>query len=212
MSEILTRPLSLWSVIVDGAWLLIPLAVIFIAVVWVFIARCVALRKARRGSADIMHRIRECVMENDLDNAVKICKSLPTPLARVLERGVKRIGSPIREINAAMDNAGNIETDRLGKGLTFLSLASGGAPLIGFIGTVVGMMEAFNAMATAAVAPGVGPLASGICQALVTTVGGLAVGLCALAAHNILAGMINRHTTFLNSNILEFLDFLTEPV
>lgn len=203
--------LSFWSLVIDGGYIMIPLAVLLIVSIYIFIERCIALHKASKFDDNFMKRIRDYIMEGDIENAVILCKRTDTPYSRLILKGVNRIGRPMNDVLVAIENTGNIEVANLGKGFTWLSTTAAGAPMLGFLGTVVGMIEAFFALANAGTSANITVLSSGIYQALVTTVAGLVVGIAALFAYNYLVSRVNRIMNSLEAQTMEFMDLLNEP-
>ena len=190
---------------------MIPLAVLLIVSIYIFIERCIALHKASKSDDNFMKRIRDYIMEGDIENAVILCKRTDTPYSRLILKGVNRIGRPMNDVLVAIENTGNIEVANLAKGFTWLSTTAAGAPMLGFLGTVVGMIEAFFALANAGTSANITVLSSGIYQALVTTVAGLVVGIAALFAYNYLVSRVNRIMNSLEAKTMEFMDLLNEP-
>lgn len=206
------QKISLWSLVMDGGYIMIPLAVLLLVSIYIFTERYLALRRASRNDDTFMKRIRECVLEGDIENAVVLCRRTDTPYSRLILKGVNRIGRPVNDVLAAIENAGNIEVANLEKGFTWLSTTAAGAPMLGFLGTVAGMIEAFFALTNAGTAANITVLSSGIYQALVTTVAGLIVGIAALFAYNFLVSRVNRIVNSLEAKTMEFMDILNEPV
>ena len=211
MPETITK-LSFWSLVTDGGYIMIPLAVLLIVTVYIFIERCIAIHRASKSDASFMNRIRDYVMEGDIENAEQLCERTDTPISRLILKGVTRIGRPASEVQSAIENTGNLEIANLGKGFTWLSTTAAGAPMLGFLGTVIGMIEAFFALANAGTAANITVLSSGIYQALVTTVAGLVVGIISLFAYNYLVARVNVVTNMMESKTVEFMDLLNEPV
>lgn len=203
--------LSFWSLVTDGGFIMIPLALLLLVSIYIFIERVLALRNASKNDDTFMKRIRDYIMEGDIDNAEQLCKRTDTPYARLILKGVTRIGRPMNDVLVAIENTGNIEVANLGKGLTWLSTTAAGAPMLGFLGTVVGMIEAFFALANAGTSANITVLSSGIYQALVTTVAGLVVGILALFAYNYIVAQINRIMNSMEAKTMEFMDLLNEP-
>lgn len=203
--------LSLWSLVMDGGYIMIPLALMLIVSIYIFVERCLAISRASKEDNSFMQRIRDYVHEGDLESAKQLCKQTDTPYARLILKGVSRIGRPMQDVLVAIENTGNIEVAKLGKGFTWLSTTAAGAPMLGFLGTVTGMIEAFYALAMAGTGANIIVLSSGIYQALVTTVAGLIVGILALFAYNFLVSRVNRVMTGMETKTMEFLDLLNEP-
>ena len=203
--------LSLWSLVMDGGYIMIPLALMLIVSIYIFVERCLAISRASKEDSSFMGRIRDYVHEGDLESALQLCKKTDTPYARLIQKGVTRIGRPMQDVLVAIENTGNIEVAKLGKGFTWLSTTAAGAPMLGFLGTVTGMIEAFYALAMAGTGANIIVLSSGIYQALVTTVAGLVVGIIALFAYNFLVSRVNRVMTGMETKTMEFMDLLNEP-
>ncbi|MCM1491256.1 MAG: MotA/TolQ/ExbB proton channel family protein [Muribaculum sp.] len=203
--------LSLWSLVMDGGYIMIPLAVLLIVSIYVFVERCIAISRANKEDKTFMQRIRDYVHEGDLDSALSLCKNTDTPYARLIQKGVTRIGRPMQDVLVAIENTGNIEVANLSKGFTWLSTTAAGAPMLGFLGTVTGMIEAFYALAMAGSGANIIVLSSGIYQALVTTVAGLVVGIVALFAYNYLVSRVSGVMNDMESKTMEFMDLLNEP-
>lgn len=203
--------LSFWSLVMDGGYIMIPLAILLLVSIYIFIERCFALHRASKNDDTFMKRIRDYIMEGDIENAVTLCKRTDTAYSRLILKGVNRIGRPMNDVLVAIENAGNLEVANLGRGFTWLSTTAAGAPMLGFLGTVVGMIEAFFALANAGTSANITVLSSGIYQALVTTVAGLVVGIAALFAYNYLVSRVNRIMNSMEAKTMEFMDLLNEP-
>ncbi|MCM1320215.1 MAG: MotA/TolQ/ExbB proton channel family protein [Muribaculaceae bacterium] len=202
---------TLWDLMLDGGLIMIPLALLLLLCIYIFVERCWTINHAMRQDKTFMKRIRDCIMEGDMDNAIRLCKKNETPTARLVLKGITRIGRPTQEVMAAIENTAEIEVSNLGKGLTWLSTTAAGAPMLGFLGTVVGMMEAFMDMSAAGTATDINTLSNGISLALVTTVAGLIVGVIALFAYNYLVARLGNVATSLETKTMEFMDMLNEP-
>ena len=205
------KTLSFWSLIMDGGYIMIPLAVLLLVVVYVFTERCIVINRAAKQDKSFMDRIRDYVHDGDIESAQNLCKKSGTPYSRLIAKGLSRIGRPMNDILVAIENTGNIEVANLGKGLPWLSTTAAGAPMLGFLGTVVGMSQAFFSLASAGTSANSTVLSSGRYQALVTTVAGLVVGIIALFAYNYLTARINSVMNRLENNTMEFMDILNEP-
>ncbi len=206
-----TNTLSLWSLVMDGGYIMIPLAILLVVSIYIMVERSIALRRASKDDDTFMKRIRDYVMEGDIENAVNLCRRTDTPYAKLILKGVNRIGRPMNDVLVAIENTGNIEVASMGKGFTWLSTTAAGAPMLGFLGTVVGMIDAFYALASAGTSANITVLSSGIYQALVTTVAGLVVGIIALFAYNYLVSRVNHIMNMMEAKTMEFMDLLNEP-
>ena len=180
--------------------------------VYIFFERFFVIRQAQKEDSLLMNRIKDYIHDGKIDAALALCKSQDSPVSRMLEKGIQMIGRPIRDVNAALENVGRLEIYKLEKGLPTLATAAGGAPMIGFLGTVMGMIIAFYDMANAGNNIDVSLLSNGIYTAMVTTVAGLIVGIIAYLAYNILVAKVEKVVFQLEANTSEFMDLLNEPV
>ncbi len=206
-----TQTLSLWELTIDGGYIMIPLAIMLLVSIYILIERYIVIKRASKEDSTFMQRIRDYIHEGDIESAIKLCKKNDTPYSRLILKGVTRIGRPMNDVLVAIENAGNLEVSALGKGFTWLSTTAAGAPMLGFLGTVTGMIEAFFSLATAGTAANITVLSGGIYQALVTTVAGLIVGIIALFAYNYLVSRVNRVMNNMEGKTMEFMDLLNEP-
>ncbi|MBQ9469709.1 MAG: MotA/TolQ/ExbB proton channel family protein [Bacteroidales bacterium] len=195
-----------------GGWIMAILLVLSIIAIYIFFERFVAIRKAAQTDINFMNRIREYIHDDKVDAAVALCRSENTPVARMIEKGIQRIGRPLPDVNAAIENVGNLEVSKLENGLPMLATISGGAPMIGFLGTVMGMIQAFYDMSMAGNNIDVSLLSGGIYTAMVTTVGGLVVGILAYFGYNFLVARVEKVVFNLETRTSEFMDLLYEPV
>ena len=203
--------LQFWKLIIDGGYIMIPLALLLLLVIYVFTERFIVINRAAKEDRTFMDRIREYVHEGDIESAQNLCKKSDTPYSRLIAKGLSRIGRPMNDVLVAIENTGNIEIANLGKGFPWLSTTAAGAPMLGFLGTVIGMITAFFNIANAGTSANISVLSSGIYQALVTTVAGLIVGIIALFAYNYLVARVNRVMNSMEAKTMEFMDLLNEP-
>lgn len=203
--------LSLWELCLRGGWLMLPIALLSLVCVYVFIERAVVIYRAGRTDDSFMKRIRAYVHEGDLESANNLCRKTDNPASRLVEKGLSRIGRPVNDILAAIENTGNIEIASLSKGLPWLATTAAGAPMLGFLGTVIGMVQAFYNISAQGSSADIATFSGGIYTALVTTIAGLIVGIVALFAYNILVAKINNVMTSLEGKTMEFMDLLNEP-
>ncbi len=211
VQETAVKSLSFFEMAVKGGWIMIVLALLSVIAVYIFIDRFIAIKKATREQKSFMDNIKNFIFEGKVDQALDNCRMNDGPLARMIEKGVLRIGRPLGDVNAAVENVGKQEVAKLEKGLPVLASVAGGAPMIGFLGTVMGMVKAFYDMANAGSNLDVGMLSGGIYLALVTTVGGLIVGIIAYFGYNILVARVNNLVAQLEAKTTEFMDILNEP-
>lgn len=207
----ITSELSVWDLTMRGGWIMIPLALLSIVSIYVFVERFIALRRAQKDDNTFMERIKDYIHDGEIESARKLCARTDTPYARLIAKGISRIGRPMNDVLVAIENTGNIEVATLEKGLPWLATAAAGAPMIGFLGTVMGMVNAFFNLASAGSSANISVLADGIYAALVTTVAGLIVGIIALFAYNYLVARINKVMNALEAKTMEFMDLLNEP-
>ncbi len=203
--------MSFLELAVKGGWIMIVLAVLSVIAVYIFIDRFIAIRKASKEQKSFMENIKNFILQGKVDQALDNCRMNEGPLARMIGKGISRIGRPLGDVNAAVENVGKQEIAILEKGLPMLASIAGGAPMIGFLGTVIGMVRAFYDMASAGNNIDVTLLSNGIYTAMVTTVGGLFVGIIAYFAYNILVAKIDNLVARLEAKTTEFMDILNEP-
>lgn len=203
--------MSVFEMCLKGGWLMIPLLLLSIVSIYILVERMVAIRRASREDITFMQRIRDYIHSGKLDSARNLCRQTDTPYARLIAKGISRIGRPMNDVLVAIENTGNIEVSKLEKGLPWLATTAAGAPMLGFLGTVIGMVRSFYDIASQGTAAGISTFAGGIYTALVTTVAGLIVGVIALFAYNYLVARINKVMTQLEAKTMEFMDLLNEP-
>ena len=204
---------SLWDMAVKGGWIMAVLVLLLILAIYISIERYLALRNAMKAEADnqFMSNIRQYIHEDNLDGAKSLAKQTQTPIGRMVDKGLSRLGRPLPDIQAAIENEGQMEVARLEKGVSLVATVASLGPMIGFLGTVTGMITAFRDMAEAGNNIEIGVLASGIYEAMVTTVGGLIVGIICYFLYNLLITRINKVVFDLESRATEFMDLLHEP-
>lgn len=203
--------LNMWDLSLKGGVIMIPLLILSILAIYIFIERAVVIRKAAREDHTFMDRIKDYIHEGDVDAALNLCKKTDTPYARLIEKGITRLGRPMNDVLVAIENVGNLEVAKLEKGFPWLATAAAGAPMLGFLGTVTGMVRAFYNMASAGTSADITTLSGGIYEALVTTVAGLVVGIIALFAYNYLVARVDGVVNQLEAKTMEFMDLLNEP-
>lgn len=195
-----------------GPVIMIPLLILSIIAVYIFIERLVVIHKASKEDKDFMNRIKDYITDGKVEDASHLCQSVNTPYARMIEKGISRLGKPMNDVLVAIENVGNIETNKLEKGFTMLATISGGAPMLGFLGTVLGMVQAFFDMANAGNNVDITVLSNGIYTAMITTVAGLIVGIVAYFAYNYLVAKLDNVVQSMERKTMEFMDLLNEPV
>ena len=202
---------SLIEMAVKGGWLMIVLLILSIIAIYIFGNKWWMIRKAGNIDKNFMKDIHDLIHEGKIKSALALCEKYDSPVARLVEKGIERIGRPLPDIQAAVENMGNVEVARLEKGLPMLATIAGGAPMIGFLGTVTGMIQAFFRMSTAGNNIDITLLSGGIYEAMVTIVGGLFVGIIAYFGYNFLTSQISNLVFKMESTTIEFIDMLHEP-
>lgn len=206
--------ISILQLVFDPAslWIMIPLFVMLGLAIYIFVERLLVLNKASKEERNFMNNIRDFIHNGKIESAVALCRGNNTPLARMIEKGLSRIGRPLEDISAAIENTGKLEVAHLEKGVPALATISGAAPMLGFLGTAVGMVVAFHAMAANPNNLNITDLAGGIYTAMITTIAGLIVGIIAYIFNNIIVSRISQVVNMLETKTTEFLDLLHEPV
>jgi biopolymer transport protein ExbB len=207
-----TTSLSVWDLTLKGGWIMIPILLLSVLAVYIFVERYFAIRKASIEDQSFMNRVREFIHDGKIEAAVRLSQSTNTPVSRMIEVGISRIGRPMSDVNAAIENVGRLEIYKLERGLATLAAAAGAAPMLGFLGTVMGMIRAFFDMSLAGSTIDIGILSNGIYTAMVTTAAGLLVGIPAFFFYNILVSKIETVVFVLETRSSEFMDLLNEPV
>ncbi len=204
--------MNLWDMTLKGGWIMAVLAVLSIVCVYIFFERWATIRKAEKDDPLFMERMRDYIQSGELKSAINYCRMSNTPASRMIEKGIMRIGRPVADVQAAIENAGNIEVGLLERRMAVIATVAAGAPMLGFLGTVTGMVTAFWDMANAGNNIDITLLSNGIYEAMITTVGGLIVGIPALFAYNYLVAKVDVVVNKLESKTLSFMDLLNEPV
>lgn len=204
--------INLWTMAQYGGWIMVILALLLAWACYIFIERLVVLKAATREDRSFMDRIRDYIHDGKIDSAVNLCKQTNTPSSRMVEKGISRIGRPMQDVQVAIENVGNLEVGKLEKGLVIMATIAAGAPMLGFLGTVLGMVQTFyNMSLNASGVIEMSALSTGMYQAMVTTIGGLIVGIMSMFAYNFLVARIDRVVRQLEGRTMEFMDLLNEP-
>ena len=194
-----------------GGWIMVVLLLLSLMACYIFIQRLMVIRRAGKEDETFMNRIKDYIHEGKVDSALNLCRSTNTPSARMIEKGITRLGRPMNDVLVAIENVGNLEIAKLEKGFALIATTAAGAPMLGFLGTVTGMVRAFFDMANAGTNVDVTLLSGGIYEALVTTVGGLVVGIITLFAYNYLVSQVDNVVNKMEARTMEFMDLLNEP-
>ncbi|MGB0172173.1 MAG: MotA/TolQ/ExbB proton channel family protein, partial [Flavobacteriales bacterium] len=175
--EVVTRDVSIFELLLSGGWyIMLPLAIMSFIAIFIFFERSMAIRKAAKEDGDFMAKLKDYLSAGNLDSARNLCEQSGTPIARMLHKGIARIGKPLKDISASIENVGKLEIYSLEKNLSTLATIAGAAPMIGFLGTVIGMVNVFLDMENAGMVR-VDDISSGTKQAMITTIVGLIVGI-----------------------------------
>lgn len=202
---------SFSELLMKGGFVMIPILILSIVAIYIFVERMMSLKNAAKAPSQFTERIRERVQSGDINGAKMICSESGSPVARMIEKGLSRIGSPLKNIEVSIENVGKVEIYKLEKNLTLLATISGAAPMIGFLGTVTGMIQAFISIAQqeGTVSPKL--LSAGIYEAMVTTAAGLFVGIIAYLGYNFLVARVQKVIHQMEYTSVDFIDLLQEP-
>lgn len=206
----MTKEIPVWDLVMDGGWAMIPLAILSVMTIYIFVERFLSINKSLKDEKDFMIKVKEYLMDGKLDSARDLCSQTNNPAARMVEKGISRIGKPMRDIVTSIENVGKLEVYQLEKRLSFLATAAGVAPMIGFLGTTLGMVKTFHAMKFEATIE-IQTISGGIMEAMVTTVAGLVVGIIAYMCYNYLVAKVDKVIHTMEGASIEFLDLLNEP-
>jgi biopolymer transport protein ExbB len=203
--------MALISLILQGGYMMIPIFLLSIVAIYVFTERIRTIGRAAKTPIGFMDNIKRLVAEGDLSGAKLLCRQSDTPIGKMIGKGLSRIGSPLKNIEVSIENVGRIEIYNLEKNLSLLATISGAAPMLGFLGTVTGMIQAFIAIAQeeGAVSPKL--LSAGIYEAMLTTAAGLFVGIIAYLGYNYLVTRVQKVVHSMEYTSVDFIDLLQEP-
>ena len=211
VGNVAQQSISVWDLTIKGGIIMIPIGILWVLAIYLFVERLLTINKANQNPDVFMQRIKELVTKGDINGAKLLCAQNETPIARMIEKGIARIGSPLKNIEASIENVGKLEVFKLEKSLPTLATVAGAAPMLGFLGTVMGMVEAFIAISQeeGSVSPKL--LSSGIYTAMITTVAGLIVGIMAYLAYNFLVSKVQKVVHKMEYTSIDFIDLLQEP-
>jgi len=204
--------LTLLDLAIKGGWVMIPIILLSFVAAYIFIERYYIIRKATKEDMNFMNRIKDYIHDGKIDAALALCRSTDSPSASMVEKGISRLGRPLHDISTAIENVGKLEISKLEKGFPTLATIAGAEPMLGFLGTVIGMVKSFYAMSQAGNNIEVSLLSGGIYTALITTAAGLIVGIICYFAYNMLVVRVEKVVFNLEATLTEFLDILNEPV
>lgn len=206
----MTKEIPVWDLVIEGGWTMIPLGILSILTVYIFVEKLLSINKALKDEKGFMGQVKEYLIDGKIDSARNLCSQTNNPAARMVEKGISRIGKPMRDIVSSIENVGKLEIYELEKRLSFLATTAGVAPMLGFFGTTLGMVKTFHAMKFEATIE-IQTISGGIMEAMVTTVAGLVVGITAYMAYNYLVAKVDKVIHTMEGASIEFLDLLNEP-
>lgn len=204
--------LTLLDLTIKGGWVMIPIILLSFVATYIFIERFYVIRKATVVDQNFMNRIKDYIHDGRIEAAQSLCRATEGPSARMVEKGISRLGRPLQDISTAIENVGKLEISKLEKGFPTLATITGAEPMLGFLGTVIGMVQSFYAMSMAGNNIDVSMMSDGIYTALITTVAGLIVGILGYFAYNSLVVRVEKVVFNLEATLTEFMDILNEPV
>ena len=205
-----SQGVSLIDLLTLGGWIMIPLAILFLATIFVFFERWIAIQRASKIDGNFMNIIRDHIMNGNVTAARSYAKNTNNPVARIIDKGIQRIGKPIDSIEKSMENVGKLELYNMERNLSVLSLIAGIAPMFGFLGTIIGMFQLFYSLAAGGDF-NIQTMANGIYTKMITSATGLIIGLLAYVAHNFLSTQVDKTSNKMESSSSEFIDILQEP-
>lgn len=203
------KGIDLLQEFINGAYIYIPQLILSFISVYIFFERSQALNKALKEEGNFMEKIKEYINRGQLDSAKNLCSTTQTPVARMIEKGISRIGKDMSDIKAAIENVGKLEIYNLEKNVSFLATSAGAAPMLGFLGTVIGMVGVFNSIKVNG--PDLASMGGDMMLAMITTVVGLIVGIISFVAYNTLVGRIGKVIHKMEARAVEFIDILEQP-
>jgi biopolymer transport protein ExbB len=206
----LTREIPVWDLVLLGGWTMIPLAILSVMTIYIFVERFLMIQKALKDERNFMVKVKEYLVEGKVDAARALCSQTNNPAARMVEKGISRIGKPMKDIVSSIENVGKLEIYQLEKRMGFLATVAGAAPMIGFLGTTLGMIKTFHALKFEKTIE-LANISGGIMEAMVTTVAGLIIGIIAFMAYNFMVSKVDKVIHHMEGASIEFLDLLNEP-
>lgn len=193
-----------------GGWVMIPIALLAFIGLVIFVERYITIRKASRDESNLLSQVKQSILSGKLDSAIAICRNSNTPLGRMLQKGLLRIGRPIKDIEAAIENIGKLEVSKLEKNISLLGIIAGIAPMLGFVGTIIGVITIFHDVSIKGVIE-IGTISGGLYTKMITSAAGLIIGIIAYVLYHILNVMVDRIILKMETDAIEFIDLLEEP-
>jgi biopolymer transport protein ExbB len=204
------QSISLLELVARGGWVMFPIGFLALISVYLIVERFITINRAGKVDPGFMTNVKTMLLDGKIDAALSVCRSSNTPIARLLEKGIKRLGKPVKEIESAVENTGKLEIYKLEKNLSYLGIIAGIAPMLGFIGTISGVINIFYKISISADF-GIQQISDGLYEKMVTSAAGLMVGIIAHIGFHLLNTMIDRVTFQLESTTVEFIDLIQEP-
>lgn len=202
--------LSLFNLLTKGGWVMIPLALLAFLGLIIFFERYFTIRKAAKDESQLTMQVRASIKSGNLDSAIAICKSSNTPIGRMLQKGLLRIGRPIKDIEGAIENIGKLEVSKLEKNIGILGIIAGIAPMLGFVGTIIGVITIFHDVSVKGIIE-IGTISGGLYVKMISSATGLIIGIIAYIFYNILNMMVDKVILKMETDSIEFIDLLEEP-
>jgi len=199
------------DLLIKGGWVMLPLAFLFLAGLIIFIERYLTIRKANNHEKNLTAQVKQSILSGKLESAIAICRSNNSPLSRMLQKGLLRIGRPIKEIEGAIENVGKLEVAKLEKNINILGIIAGIAPMLGFVGTIIGVIAIFHEVELEGVI-NIGTVSGGLYVKMVSSATGLIIGIIAYIGYHILNEMVERIILRMETDAIEFIDLLEEPI
>jgi len=203
--------INVMELAIKGGWAMIPIALMLLVAIYLIVERLIVIRNAAKEDQNFMNNIKDFILNGKVDSAISLCRATKTPVARMIEKGITRIGGSMEDISVAIENTAKLEVYRLERNLSILATIAGAAPMMGLIGTVMGMVRTFFGIANSGEGVVIGTLAGGVYEAMVATVSGLIVGVLAYVGYNLLVARVEKVVYLLELRSVEFLDILHEP-
>ncbi|MCY7408934.1 MAG: MotA/TolQ/ExbB proton channel family protein [Chitinophagales bacterium] len=204
------EPLNFLTLLMKGGWIMVPLGVLSLLAVYFAIERFLVIRKASRIDQNFMSSIRDHLLNGKMDAAQSLCRNTNTPIARLLLKGIKRIGKPIKEVESAVESEGKLEIYKLDKNMNYLGIIAAIAPMMGFVGTIAGVIKIFYTISIEKNIS-IDIIAGGLYEKMITSAAGLLIGIFAYVCFNILNSMVDRVSYMLEQNAVDFIDLIQEP-
>ena len=208
--ELPQQELSLFELLTKGGWVMIPLTLLALLGLIIFFERYLTIKKASKDESQLILQVRSSIKTGNLDSAIAICKSSNTPLGRMLQKGLLRVGRPIKDIEGAIENVGKLEVSKLEKNVGILGIIAGIAPMLGFVGTIIGVITIFHDVSVKGIIE-IGTISGGLYVKMISSASGLIIGIIAYVFYNILMMMIDKVVLKMETDSIEFIDLLEEP-